>query len=860
MDTLVGRDTELDAVLGAVHAGRAVAIHGPAGIGKTALWRTSIARLQEESRRVVRVVATETTRTIPLGAIAGVLAAADATTPPHERLVSALVDLRGDAGPPPVLAVDDAHLLDDHTAALVLAAASQDVAVVLLTARPEETACDAVRRFWKDDVARVIVLGVLTPEAAVALVETQVGAAVDARTHMQLHRASGGHPLALIELVDAGLHDGAFLDVGGVLAWRGDLRAGPALAELLHTRIDRLSEAERAVADLLAAAGPIPAGLAAEVAGSQGVDALLRSGMAQRSVAGDGLLDLAHPLYAQLLGDRMRPEDVRSLLSSLVAVSEQAGGDDPESRVRTAAWLVKLGDHSHPALLYTSARRAFDHGDVDLADHLAHAALQAGAGLPAELLLRRIDALLRGPSSEVVETSTPVAVYEDALARHDRFIVGAARADDVLPALDAALDRLDAPGLRDEVAALVLTVRAHAGDDIGEVIRDGSALAAVSTDPKAAVRLGLVLGQSLIAAGRTTEAVALLETHVPVAREAELVFLHEQLRSSLVHALVFDGQVEAADSLATSCYEEAVRNADVLGVIAVALPLGLVDLWVGRPRTALRRLGEVLALMGTYDVGGYTAYARAHIAWARAWLGEAERDGADDDLIRPAGYVGALLAGVTLVASAEAASLRGRLTESADFAYRAVTVTAGSGQRMLELLARHALCRVRPTKRQASTVARLARGCQGDLAPLLALSAAAIAGDDGGALEEAAARSLELGVVQLAHEHLMRAAAAHSRHGSSAGIRRCRSAVLDVDRGMEAVPGGPSGDGGAPVRLTTREREVAALAAAGGTNAEIAAALGTSVRTVHSHLQAVYRKLGMNRREELGVLLDLPPG
>ena len=55
--------------------------------------------------------------------------------------------------------------------------------------------------------------------------------------------------------------------------------------------------------------------------------------------------------------------------------------------------------------------------------------------------------------------------------------------------------------------------------------------------------------------------------------------------------------------------------------------------------------------------------------------------------------------------------------------------------------------------------------------------------------------------------------------------------------------------------LTRREREVAALAAAGASSREIAARLVLSVRTVDNHLQNVYGKLGVTSRDELARVL-----
>ncbi|HEY8200084.1 MAG TPA: helix-turn-helix transcriptional regulator, partial [Actinomycetota bacterium] len=54
-----------------------------------------------------------------------------------------------------------------------------------------------------------------------------------------------------------------------------------------------------------------------------------------------------------------------------------------------------------------------------------------------------------------------------------------------------------------------------------------------------------------------------------------------------------------------------------------------------------------------------------------------------------------------------------------------------------------------------------------------------------------------------------------------------------------------------PGSLTRREREVAALAVAGRSTRDIAGELGIGERTVETHLDNVYAKLGVDSRLEL---------
>jgi DNA-binding CsgD family transcriptional regulator len=59
----------------------------------------------------------------------------------------------------------------------------------------------------------------------------------------------------------------------------------------------------------------------------------------------------------------------------------------------------------------------------------------------------------------------------------------------------------------------------------------------------------------------------------------------------------------------------------------------------------------------------------------------------------------------------------------------------------------------------------------------------------------------------------------------------------------------------APLELTATEERVAALAASGHTNRQVAAALFLSPRTVEDNLARVYRKLGVSSRAELGAAM-----
>src|SRR5262249_5555134 len=72
-------------------------------------------------------------------------------------------------------------------------------------------------------------------------------------------------------------------------------------------------------------------------------------------------------------------------------------------------------------------------------------------------------------------------------------------------------------------------------------------------------------------------------------------------------------------------------------------------------------------------------------------------------------------------------------------------------------------------------------------------------------------------------------------------------------RGFRRAPGERTG--AAAPALSSREREVAGLVAAGKTNKDIAAALYLSEKTIESHLARIYDKLGVHSRAALTAII-----
>jgi DNA-binding NarL/FixJ family response regulator len=155
----------------------------------------------------------------------------------------------------------------------------------------------------------------------------------------------------------------------------------------------------------------------------------------------------------------------------------------------------------------------------------------------------------------------------------------------------------------------------------------------------------------------------------------------------------------------------------------------------------------------------------------------------------------------------------------------------------------------------ADRLAVLAGQIDGRAAPVQARHAAAVAASDGAALDRVSSEFDDIGLLLSAADSAAQAASAHGRAGAR------RAAIESAARAtrLAALCGGvmtPAIRSAAqPLPLTSREREIGVLAAAGLTNKEIADRLTVSVRTVENHLYRACIKLDVTDREGLAMVI-----
>jgi DNA-binding CsgD family transcriptional regulator len=870
---LAGREAELRFVEEALSEGSAggVVITGLAGVGKTRLAVEVSQLATARGCTVAWVRATRSAASIPLGAFAPLLPAAAERLPEGVELLARARQALAEraAGSRLVLCVDDGQLLDDASAALVhqLVAAGETFAAV--TVRRDEPVPDALRALWKDELCLVLELGELSRAEADGLLAAGLGGPIDGRSANALWELTRGNPLFLRELARHGVDRGLLTEDGGVWRWRGKVEAGTRLAELVDLRIDGVGPGARGLLELVAVGGATELELIAPDAPAA-LEDLERSELVERRTDGRRrFVEVGHPLHGEAVRARLTPTRLDAIHAQLAGAVEARGARRRGDLLRTATWRLESGAIEDGAVFVRAADAALAARDPVLAERLARAAMQAGAGFGAELALgRALAASGRGLESEGLLAGLAVRAGDD----RDRAAVATARARNLFWALDRA-DDADAV-LRD-------AAEAAAGEDLRhELTAQRVRLTAARGRPQAALaaaepllgdgavheraRLIAALGavEGLFTSGKTEKAVALAEAWLPVARRRrdELPYAEAVLLGMPALALRLAGRLVEATTLSERSYEELLARRSAPATAVEANMLGLIWLARGSVRTALRFCRESAALLRDGDPVGMLAFALAGIGQAAAQAGEpdAARAAVAEMERTPLGHKG--FAVELELARAWSAAASGELSRARALARDAGALARSRGQDAYAVRALHDLCRLGDPAAAAAELAGLADRIDGPFAAIAAAHAAALVAGDGAALLAVAERFAGQDAALVAAEAADAAAAAHRSAGRQASARAATARAGLLLTGCEGARPPTLLATPDAIDLTPREREIALLAATGSSSREIAERLVVSVRTVDNHLQNAYRKLGVTRRQDLQRVLTGQPG
>ncbi|MET7686729.1 LuxR C-terminal-related transcriptional regulator [Streptomyces sp. NPDC005483] len=434
-----GREDELELVRRSVAGGRhGIVVTGPAGRGKTRLVTEAVRGTDH-----ARAVGTPATRGLPFAAFAHLLP----ETVSLHRAVHLLSSVR-------LLLVDDAHLLDDASAALVHQLAVHGRTRLLVVATDGARTPGAISRLWTGELLPRLALEPLPREETAQLLAAGAGG-LEALTVNRLHRLCRGDLRLLRELVDAVRERGLLRRVpdSAEWEWRGPVPITASVRARTAHLLDRTGPGERETLDRLAFAEPLP--MDADTLDLDALEALEADGLVH--VDEQGATRLAHPLHGPVLraaAGRLRarrlagaPDRRAAALETETATLTRAIA---ETDVRAVAapvgeWLLDEGTGVPARHAAVRARFARLRGELREAAAWAREGLRAAADDPAcrhelDAALGTLgeapyDAVRLGAPDRAVGRLTGVfATHAEALAQGDG------------PALDRAAQALEERG------------------------------------------------------------------------------------------------------------------------------------------------------------------------------------------------------------------------------------------------------------------------------------------------------------------------------------------------------------------------------------------------------------------------------
>lgn len=856
---LVGRDEEFALARSALVTHGSVVLTGAAGVGKTRLARDLLDAVAAPADRIEWVVATQAAASVPLGPVAHLvpgLAIGRGRDATLRAIVAALARDRG-AGRF-LLGVDDAHRLDDASAALIHLLVSSGTAIAVVTARSGEPLADSIVAIWKDGQAPLIALQPLARGEVEQLVSDVLAGIVDGATLHFLWESSRGNALFLRELVRDGVESGALRNERGLWRWTRPLAPGARLQDLVALRMGRLDDEETAAVELLAVGEPLPAAVLERLGLGAVADRLEQRGVVVSHRRASREASLAHPLFGEVVRAAIPAGRLDALRLRLADAFDPAVGAEvaPAELLRVALWRADAGDRSRPDQLRAAARRAWGLWASRVAERLARAALEAGPDLEAGYVL----------GEALSDQNRPREALDAWRAAADMDGPELVRARMAVAWAGTLAYQFDQPA---EAEMVLRETRDRLGDDASRTVVDG-AIASIRATHFGAGALdlaelaGQLSPQAVMAValestgrGRFDAAVHVIDDLLASAGRWPEDFPATSVLVRMIRAwcLLLAGYADEAQREADERYQEAVRQRADYPRVNWSLMRGMVAVMRGHFRPATVALREAIAVY-EHDDRGFLRPALAYLAMAAALQGDADA--------AAAAWAGAERARPTLdrvfgteIARAEAwvHAARGETTTAVELAAATAARAAADGQPGWEALAVHDVARFGDARSAAPRLEALADIVDGSLVAAFSAHARGLAADDGRALDAVSTRFADPGFDLFAAEASAAAEAAHHRQGqkarAAASTRRRTelAARCDDPRTPALAWAGPPDD------LTGREREVADLASAGLSSREIADRLGITTRTVDNLLGRVYVKLGVSGRRELTELL-----
>lgn len=817
----------------------------------------------------------------------------------------------GAAGNRPLVGIDDAHLLDATSSVRLHRLVAAGRVGVLAAARQDAPTPAGIDKLWVERLVEHIEVAPFDRTAMGTVLRARLGGHTDTATLERLWAATHGNALMLRELVEHALEDGSLTCVDGTWRWAGlTERPGKRLADVIRVGLRDLSHDEHELVHMLAVAEPLEAEIVAAAGLSKVAESLdLRGIVSVERSRSRVRLRLASPLSRVVVASRMSDLTAQRLRREIADSLERTGARREDDILRIVSLRMDAGLVPEREQLLTAAHVAIRRRDLPLAERMCHLALQeAPSDLEATPLHDPVPdsadcaANLRRLMTRVAKCPEDAVDGVRAALLLGQVLVGQDRPTEAETVLAAALES----GVRVPLAEYVTAVHtrvtnmawslrrvqeagelldrtiAGVGAERAGVLHGTRVMIAVMSDRlHEAVALGdMVLGDGtadlpLAQAVVPTVAFARAELGDPAGALDLLNHYRDASDDWDTDALLLANSVSARCSSLLGRLRSAAEALDAVhrydpGHGRPVLLQALLDRcrllrMLGQPEQAVALLRGAIATEAAHEYPVTGAWPLAQLAGAlaesgnhtealrtlvevRSLRGEVLASPITEDEIA---YESALVlahtgdhfsAAAQAVELAERAGAAGRTVRATTALLLAARVTEGAAVRIPH----------RALLRAARTTGGLVR--------VFADYTEALADADGATLMEAAGRLGEMGALPLAGEAAAQAARAFRATGQYRKGRKASAACRELlrDSGMP-LPPWLEGDGRQErdsASLTPREREVAALAATGMSNRDIADRLVVSVRTVENHLHRIYHKLGITARNDLKRGLD----
>lgn len=609
---LVGREEELRLARSALEDHGVVVLSGPAGVGKTALCDVLAQDWIRRGGKVRELRGTQGLKRIPFGAL--ILALGVDTGDSESETLSRVTSMLGQEGPRTLVFVDDAHLLDDRSAAVVSGLAQSSNVALALAITSGETVSVDITSVWARWPQARLELQPLSIERVEELLTAILDQPMSDEDIAEIAAISLGYPLYLTAIaaeLEAHDHDlKAVLELG---------TKSERLTSLMERRLARLDRDERRLFDCVAFAesSAVPVVLAGEDPAL--LERLMETGLIRQA---GNRVEVAHPLLGSVTRRTLTHEGRRSCARRLLSGLE---GAEPAEVAAVVRESLAVGVIAPPDHLVTAAEVALAWGDFDGVARLTSLLPDD----PRSVVLRAQAARFLG---ETPTTEIPVGLDEDALTE---YLSGTSqglayverRFTDAINFLEEGIAMLSSNEHRNRLALELMVLSGLVGD-LDALL---GAARAVSPAADPSTRL-LALSATQLAEALTLSTGASEETYrrgLEVAGEAGAdAFLVEQLEMSRVMVDLAEGRFTDA-----SHRWQAFADKTLLGSW-LTIDAVIADAWL--PLTKASELADsAVASLEQFDPLANLAQARIVADLRRAQLGEIRGTGEAQSPLEP---------------------------------------------------------------------------------------------------------------------------------------------------------------------------------------------------------------------------------